>query len=142
MSPQYLNPDDAVCDEHAPTLEEWRGAGGFDGWPAPLDIGADDAADTPTHCVECGRLIPHALTSWGDVYVFDAIEECLERGRRSPVVHAWADEYGAWCGAGDDTLAAFYALPLDRAWDTDRLRHYIALIDSATVADPTEGEHR
>jgi len=90
----YITCDDAVCTEHAPSDEEWSAAGGFEDWTEPLAIFADDESDSPTHCAECGVLIPHALTPEGFRAVAEAIAESLAAGERNPVTDQWRHEYG------------------------------------------------
>lgn len=82
----YVTCDDAVCAEDFDPAT-WEG---FEDWDEPLAIFADTESDTPTHCVACRDLIPHALTSDGYIYVWDALNEGT--GIES-VLDAWADEY-------------------------------------------------
>lgn len=111
----YVNCDDAYCpecfrDEYAESTDEWG-----DGWP--IAIFGDTESDTPTHCLACGSLILHHITSDGYTYVADAIRECIERETRSAPVHAWADEY--WPDElTDEDADRFFALPLAEYWAT------------------------
>lgn len=83
----YVTTDDAQCaDCHDP--DDWRG---FEGWDEPVPIYRGTAGDTPTHCGECGLLIPHALTAEGYAYVAEAI---ARRDGRPDILDKWATEYG------------------------------------------------
>jgi hypothetical protein len=98
-----------------------------------------DEADTPTHCEECGVLIPHALTSDGYDYVGDKILEGFHAGVQNPVTVQWIDYYGGEMddehvhGLDRDTVIDLYKLmPYASAWiDTDRedLRRHARLVD-------------
>lgn len=132
----YLNCDDAVCMDHF-NEDEWEG---FESWESPLAIFSDEESDTPTHCVECGALIPHALTTDGYAYVREAMDENLSEGRRSPVVHRWVDYF-----AGDDNdlfpdedCERFFSLPLADVWvERPELHKYLHAI-GAIVGDPSD----
>jgi hypothetical protein len=83
----YVTSDDAQCaDCHEP--EEW---GGFEDWDEPVPIFYGTAGDTPTHCGDCGLLIPHALTWEGYAYVADRL---ARRDGRPDVLDKWASTYG------------------------------------------------
>lgn len=83
----YVNVDDAQCvDCHEP--DDW---GGFEDWEAPVPIFQGTAGDTPTHCGDCGLLIPHALTADGYAYVAEAI---ARRDGRPDILDRWASTYG------------------------------------------------
>ncbi len=95
----YVNCDDAVCRDDAPTgfasgdYSEWPG---FEGWEEPAAIFNDSESDTPTHCVTCGAVIAHDLTVDGDHYVMDAITEFISDGssHNADVMAQWWDAYG------------------------------------------------
>lgn len=77
-----ISPDDAVC------------AGCSNRYSPDTDaspIYSSSESDTPTHCRDCGDLIPHALTPDGLAYV----AERLSAGDGDPgVLQQWRDEYG------------------------------------------------
>ena len=89
----YLSCDDAVCDDCAPKgfregdYSEWLG---FEDWTEPIPIMQDDECDTPTHCVDCRELIPHALTSHGYAYVLEAVGSLQGD---TEVLQAWSERY-------------------------------------------------
>lgn len=88
----YVTCDDAECaDCHDPAA--WQG---FEGWEEPLAIFRDTEMDTPTHCVKCRSLIPHALTADGYDYVSEAWAEAGGYAAHSSaraVLDAWRDAY-------------------------------------------------
>jgi hypothetical protein len=91
----YVSCDDAICEDCAPEPVKgvtWIVPGFMGGEPIP--IYRDTEADTPTHCCECGDLIPHALTREGYAYV-------LERA----LSHA-ADSTGVKCPRPNGSLVA------------------------------------
>ena len=122
----YITCDDALCPEcfgeaygffgHLDSEQErwdgqvqnWKAAGGFESWDEPIAIFRDEESDTPTHCKECGELIPHALTSEGYEYVREHIIDALfeldgarvlgEDDVTHPdafaVVRSWWEQYG------------------------------------------------
>lgn len=76
---------DAICDRHV-TEEEER-----DGEPITHDM----EADTPTHCLVCEDLIPHALTSDGFEYVGEYMANAFAGDGRPTIIRQWVIEYGA-----------------------------------------------
>ena len=67
-----------------------------EGDPGSHSITYMDEADAPTHCEDCGTLIPHALTTDGLEYVVERIVEYLVTGSGSrSVIREWAAEYAA-----------------------------------------------
>lgn len=84
----YVTSDDAQCvDCHEPG--DWEG---FEDWTEPVPIFQGTAGDTPTHCNDCGLLIPHALTIEGYAYV---AEKLALRDGRPDVLDTWASAYGS-----------------------------------------------
>ena len=87
------DPKYVVCSNQ----EHWDG---FEAWDEPQVILSDEESDTPTHCVECHELIPHALTSQGYEYVREHIINKLLDGDpiQHPdglkVVRSWWERYG------------------------------------------------
>lgn len=82
----YVTCDDAECAAcHHP--EDWPG---FEDWEAPIPIYYGTESDTPTHCIKCRALIPHALTAHGYEYV----RERVAQGDGDPTVLSdWAAIY-------------------------------------------------
>lgn len=92
----YVNPDDALCAEHAPTA--WAGGdystwNGFQGWESPAAITQDDESDSVTHCMTCGEVIPHRLTLEGYESISEALSNALD-GNMGAAIERWMDEYG------------------------------------------------
>lgn len=101
----YIDCDTAVCADDAPAgfatgdYSDWPG---FEGWESPGVITMDDAGDTPTHCVKCGRVIRHDLTADGDGYVRNALQEYITDGSHNTDTMAqWWDAYGDDLGESD-----------------------------------------
>ena len=85
----YVNSDDAQCaDCHDPG--EWSG---FEDWQEPSAIFDGTIGDAPTHCIDCGSLIPHGLTADGYGYV---AERLARRDGRPDILDKWAQTYGAY----------------------------------------------
>ena len=89
----YVNCDDALCAEHFVEPAE-RVVTGEITADDPLAIFPDTESDSPTHCVQCGALIPHALTPDGVGYVSDAIAEWRDWGvGNADVLRQWVEAY-------------------------------------------------
>ena len=85
----YVTSDDAQCAEcHDP--EEWSG---FEEWQEPSVIFEGTVGDSPTHCTDCGALIPHGLTVDGYLHVADAL---ARRDGRPDILDKWAQTYGPY----------------------------------------------
>jgi len=85
----YVTSDDAQCvDCHDPG--EWSG---FEEWQEPSVIFEGTIADSPTHCTDCGALIPHGLTVDGYGYV---AERLARRAGRPDILDKWARTYGPY----------------------------------------------
>ena len=90
----YINCDDALCitcfrkPSHLPKIMY-------------ATIHETEESDTPTHCIECERLIFHWLSDYGETYV---CERCMNREGRPEILAMWRHAYAPTftCLTGED----------------------------------------
>jgi len=102
---------DVYCDECADSIKPDGKGYDSDSYPYYCDI-ENQECDTPQHCASCHEFLGNPLTSYGEDYVVEAVNDDLRAGRMDSVaITEWMPYYDlsylepcSHCGEYSDSL--------------------------------------